>query len=241
VKTAEKIRNFSISDAFKRLMRWVLDRTGLTATYQHQMLVAVPKHARNPIYCLGGITFSAFLIQVVTGLFLMMYYVPSVDHAWDSIKYIESGVPFGYIVRNIHRWSANIMIITVVLHMLRVYFTGSFRKPRELTWMVGVVLLIMTIAAAFTGYVLPWDQRSFWAATVGTNLLTAVEGLPLLGPIAGPAARWLREVFIGGDEIGPATLTHFYGFHVTLLPLLMFAGMLIHFYLIRKHGISGPM
>jgi quinol-cytochrome oxidoreductase complex cytochrome b subunit len=192
----------------------------------------------NPMYCLGGLTLAAFLVQIATGVFLALYYVPSVDHAWDSIRHIENGVPFGFVIRNVHRWSANIMVIMVVLHAIRVFLTKSYRAPRELNWMVGVALLFTTVLVAFTGYVLPWDQRAYWAATVGTNLITAVQDTPIIGPLIAPLADLGRSLFIGGTEVGPSTLSRFYGFHVLWLPGAIFLLMLIHFWMIRRHGIA---
>jgi quinol-cytochrome oxidoreductase complex cytochrome b subunit len=237
----DKIGAFSPTKFFQRLVNWILRSAGLKDIWEHQMLKGVPRHARNPVYCLGGITLVAFLVQVVSGIFLATYYVPSVDHAWDSIRYIEQNVPFGFIIRNVHRWCANIMVITLFLHGLRVYFTKAYRSPRELNWMIGATLFGLTIGVAFTGYVLPWDQRAYWAATVGTNLITAISGIPIIGPILEPLTEFLREVFIGGSEIGPSTLTRFYGMHIAIFPLSIMLALLIHFFLVRKHGIADPL
>lgn len=236
-----KIQTFSISKLFRRLVNWILTSAGLKEIWEHQVMKGVPRHARNPLWCLGGVTLVAFIVQVMSGTFLATYYVPSVDHAWDSIRYIEQAVPFGYIIRNIHRWTANIMVITLVLHAMRVYFTKAYRKPRELNWMVGVTLFFMTIGIAFTGYILPWDQRAYWAATVGTNMITALSGMPLIGSFLLPITQFAREVFIGGGEIGPSTLTRFYGFHILIFPLSIMMLLLTHFYLVRKHGIADPL
>ncbi len=236
-----KIQTFSISKLFRRLVSWILASAGLKEIWEHQVMKGVPRHARNPLWCLGGVTLVAFIVQVMSGTFLATYYVPSVDHAWDSIRYIEQSVPFGYIIRNIHRWTANIMVITLVLHAMRVYFTKAYRKPRELNWMVGVTLFFMTIGIAFTGYILPWDQRAYWAATVGTNMITALSGMPVIGSFLLPITQFAREVFIGGGEIGPSTLTRFYGFHILIFPLGIMMLLLTHFYLVRKHGIADPL
>ncbi|MFQ5884970.1 MAG: cytochrome bc complex cytochrome b subunit [Thermoplasmata archaeon] len=237
----DKLRSFSPTRSFQRLVSWILERAGLKEIWEHQKLKGVPRHARNPMYCLGGVTLVAFIVQAMSGIFLATYYVPSVDHAWDSIRYIEYNVPFGIIIRNVHRWTANIMVITLILHLLRVYFTKAYRAPRELNWMVGVFLFFMTVAVAFTGYILPWDQRAFWAATVGTNLITAMGGIPLLGQLLEPLAGFLREVLIGGSVINPSTLTRFYAMHIGIIPLAIMILMLVHFYLVRKHGIAGPL
>ncbi|MFQ6106312.1 MAG: cytochrome b N-terminal domain-containing protein [Thermoplasmata archaeon] len=241
MRVADKLRLPDFPKLFQRMMGWILKSAGMEDTVGHQLLKGVPRHARNPMYCLGGITLVAFVIQAMSGVFLATYYVPSVDHAWDSIRYIEQNVAFGYIIRNIHRWTANIMVVALVLHTLRVYFTRAFRSPRELTWMIGVMLFFLTVGVAFTGYTLPWDQRAYWAATVGTNLITALSGTPFIGSRLDPLTVFLREIFIGGGEIGPSTLTRFYGFHILVFPGSIMLFMLIHFYLVRKHGIAGPL
>ncbi len=241
LRIVDRLRSFSLKAFLQKLMGWILKRAGMEEIVEDQLLKGVPTHARNPVYCLGGITLAAFIVQAMSGIFLATYYVPSVDHAWDSIRYIEQSVSFGYIIRNIHRWTANMMVITLVLHTLRVYFTRAYRPPREFTWMIGVALFFMTVGIAFTGYTLPWDQRAYWAATVGTNLITALSEMPVVGPMLAPLAESLREVFIGGGEIGPSTLTRFYGFHILIFPGAIMMIMLIHFYLIRKHGIADSL
>jgi len=223
---------------YERTLHWMLGRLALVVPAKEQMKKGVPRYAMNPMYCLGGLTLAAFMVQVFTGIFLALYYVPSVDHAWDSIHHIENAVPFGFVIRNVHRWSANIMVIMVVLHAMRVYFTRAYRAPRELNWMAGVGLLFLTVFVAFTGYVLPWDQRAYWAATVGTNLITAVRDAPLLGPILAPLMDVMRNLLIGGAEVGPSTLSRFYGFHILWLPGAIMGLMLVHFWMIRRHGIA---
>jgi quinol-cytochrome oxidoreductase complex cytochrome b subunit len=240
VSFAERVRE-QVVGLYDKSLRWILHRMGLALPMEEQMKKGVPRYAMNPIYCLGGLTLVAFIVQVITGVFLALYYVPSVDHAWDSIRYIEHEVPFGFIVRNIHRWAANIMIIMVVLHALRVFFTKAYRPPRELNWTVGVVLLFLTVGVAFTGYVLPWDQRAYWAATVGTNLISAAGGTPLIGGVIEPVVDLLRSLLIGGSELGPSTLSRFYGFHILWLPGIIFLLMLMHFWMIRRHGIAERM
>jgi len=223
---------------YERVLRWMLGRLALVVPAKEQMKKGVPRYAMNPMYCLGGLTLTAFMVQVFTGIFLALYYVPSVDHAWDSIHHIENEVPFGFIIRNVHRWSANIMVIMVVLHAMRVYFTRAYRAPRELNWMAGAALLFLTVFVAFTGYVLPWDQRAYWAATVGTNLVTAVRNAPLIGPLLAPIMEVVRNLLIGGGEVGPSTLSRFYGFHILWLPGAIIGLMLVHFWMIRRHGIA---
>jgi quinol-cytochrome oxidoreductase complex cytochrome b subunit len=184
---------------------------------------------------LGLISFYLFLILTATGLALMLYYVPHPDVAYRSMKDIEFAVSFGMFLRNAHRWAAHGMVAVVFLHMCRVFFTGSYKRPREFNWVVGVVLLLLTLALSFTGYLLPWDQLAFWAITVGTSIVAYI-------PLVGQPARYL---LLGGHEIGQAALLRFYVLHCLVLPLV--AGFLIalHFWRVRKDGglaaPPGPM
>jgi quinol-cytochrome oxidoreductase complex cytochrome b subunit len=194
-------------------------------------------------WCMGGVTFLLFLVELVTGVLLMFYYRPVVEYAYMDIKSLMIDVPFGRVLRNIHRWGAHLMVITVMMHMLRVYLTGSYKPPREFNWVIGVILLMGTLLLSFTGYLLPWDQLAYWAISVGTNMARAT---PLLGH-EGPFAMLdkyhdVRFLLLGGSEVGPSALLRFYVLHVILLPLgvLLFAA--VHFWRIRKDGgISGPL
>jgi quinol-cytochrome oxidoreductase complex cytochrome b subunit len=173
---------------------------------------------------LGTVSASLFLILTVTGVMLMFFYVPSTERAYGSIKDLEFAVSFGRILRNQHRWAAEGMVAVVFLHMARVFFTGAYRGPRAANWIVGVVLLMLTLLLSFTGYLLPWDQLSLWAVTVGANL-------------AGDA-RWL---LLGSRSVGEETLNRFYVLHCIGLPLVAIVLMLVHYWRVRKDGISGPM
>jgi quinol-cytochrome oxidoreductase complex cytochrome b subunit len=194
-------------------------------------------------WCMGGITFLLFLIELVTGILLMFYYRPVVEYAYMDIKSLMIDVPFGRVLRNIHRWGAHLMVITVMMHMLRVYLTGSYKPPREFNWVIGVILLIGTLLLSFTGYLLPWDQLAYWAISVGTNMARAT---PLLGH-EGPFAMLdkyhdVRFLLLGGSEVGPSALLRFYVLHVILLPLVVLLFAAVHFWRIRKDGgISGPL
>lgn len=180
---------------------------------------------------LGGTSFLLFIILTVTGILLAFYYVPSTKLAYQSIKDIENVVSYGRILRNMHRWAAHGMVITVFLHMCRVFFTYSFSKPREFNWVIGVSLFLMTIGLSFTGYLLPWDQLAFWAITVGSSMAS-------YAPVIGEQIRYL---LIGGNVIGQGTLIRFYVLHCFVLPAGMIAALAIHFWRIRKDGgISGP-
>jgi quinol-cytochrome oxidoreductase complex cytochrome b subunit len=181
-------------------------------------------------YTLGSATLMTFIILAATGIFLSMSYSPSPDHAWDSIQYINNQVPSGSLIRGIHHWAAAAMVMLVFLHMLRVYFMGAYKYPRELTWVIGVFLLLMVVGSGFTGYLLPWDQKAYWATTVGSRIAGAV---PLIG-------GFLRKTLVGGPEMGAATLTRFYALHMLVLPILI--GLLsgVHVFMVIRQGISAP-
>jgi quinol-cytochrome oxidoreductase complex cytochrome b subunit len=183
-------------------------------------------------WCMGGITFLMFLVTTVTGVYLMFYYRPTAEYAYADMKYLEYDMPFGMLMRNMHRWAAHGMVIAVWLHMFRVFMTGSYKPPREFNWVVGVVLLFLTIMLSFSGYLLPWDQIAFWAITVGTQMATYA---PLL-------SRESSFILLGGVEVGQGTLIRFYVMHVIAFPLLVAILMVVHFWRIRKDGgISGPV
>ncbi len=177
-------------------------------------------------YCLGGLSFFMFLGLTVTGVMLMFYYVPSVDRAYSDVAALNTNVRFGMLIRNLHRWMAHAMVITVLLHMMRVFYMGAYKPPREFNWVVGVILLVLTLLLSFTGYLLPWDQLALWAITVGTNIAGSA-------PVLGGQTRF---VMIGGFEVGPEALIRFYTLHVIGLPLLAAIFMSVHFWRIRRDG-----
>ncbi|CAN5695224.1 cytochrome b N-terminal domain-containing protein [soil metagenome] len=202
--------------------------------FLHIHPVKIKRYATKVTYtfCLGGLSFFMFLVLTLTGVLLMFYYVPSSDQAFQSMKEIEASVTFGQLMRNMHRWSAQGMVIAVFLHMGRVFYTGSYKPPREFNWVIGVLLLVVTFLLSFTGYLLPWDQLAYWAITVGTQIGGAA-------PILGPRVDFLLK---GGAEIGQPTLIRFYTLHVIFLPLVAAFLMAVHFWRIRKDGgISGPL
>ncbi|MEI2618038.1 MAG: selenite/tellurite reduction operon b-type cytochrome ExtP [Thermomicrobiales bacterium] len=202
--------------------------------FLHLHPVKIKRYATKVTYtfCLGGLSFFMFLILVMTGVLLMFYYVPSTNQAWQNMQDIEASVTFGQLMRNLHRYAAHGMVIAVFLHMCRVFYTGSYKPPREFNWVVGVVLLFLTFLLSFTGYLLPWDQLAYWAITVGTNMAKAA-------PLIGPKVQFL---LVGDLEIGQSTLIRFYTLHVIFLPLVAAVMMAVHFWRIRKDGgISGPM
>lgn len=188
----------------------------------------VPHHLKRWWWCLGGTPLYLFVVQVVTGILLTLYYVPDPAGAYESVAHITRQVRFGWYIRSLHKWSATLMIAAVFLHLLRVFFTGAYRRPRQLNWCVGVLLLATTLGFGFTGYSLVYEQLSFWGATVAANL---VEALPIVGH---PAALLMR----GGPEVSGNTLTRFFVFHIGLLPTVMFALLFAHVALVRLHGVT---
>lgn len=188
----------------------------------------VPNHLKHWWWCLGGTPILLFTVQVLTGILLTFYYVPSTAAAYDSVARISRDVPFGWYIRSLHHWSSYLMITAVLLHMLRVFFTGAYRRPRELNWMIGLGLLAVTLGFGFTGYSLVYEQLSYWGATVATNLMDAV---PVIGPYLG---RMLR----GGDAVGDNTLTRLFVLHIGVMPTLLALLLALHVLLIRLHGVT---
>jgi len=183
-------------------------------------------------FYLGFITFFLFLILVTTGVALMFYYRPNPPQAYQDMKDLQFAVYLGSFLRNMHRWSAHGMVICVFLHMCRVFYTGSYKRPRQFNWVIGVVLFLLTLGLSFTGYLLPWDQLAFWAITVGTNIGSYA---PLVG------AR-IRELLLGGHTVGEAALLRFYVLHVAVLPAIVTLLTMVHFWRVRKDGgISRPL
>lgn len=188
----------------------------------------LPVHLKTWIWALGGTPALLFALQVVTGVLLAFYYVPQPMHAYESVRQITLSVRFGWLVRGLHQGAAQLMVVAVMLHMIRVFFTRGYRRPRELTWVVGVALFLLTLGFAFTGYSLVYDQLSYWATTVGTNMISEV---PLVGP---PLLYMLR----GGVDVNPQTLTRFFNFHIGVIPTLFFLLVLVHIFLVRLHGVA---
>ena len=214
-----------------RIGDWIDDRYETKEGLNKFLKKPVPNWATRWWYCLGGITAFLFIIQAITGVMLAFYYQPTPEHAYASIQYIESEVLFGASIRAIHHWSANGMIIMCTAHMLRVFIMGAFKAPRELNWVSGVILMITTLGFGFTGYLLPWDQRAYWATTVGTEI---AGGIPDIGSLV---LIFLRV----GWSITEATLTRFYALHILVLPVLVIAMMGAHFIMIRRQGLMEPL
>ena len=209
---------------------WFEERLEIQAIADDISSKYVPPHV-NIFYCLGGITFTCFIIQVATGFAMTFYYRPTVTDAFASVEYLMTTVNFGWLIRSVHRWGASMMVLSMLLHVFRVYLTGGFKKPRELTWVTGVILASLTVSFGVTGYSLPWDQVGYWACKI-------VTGVPDAVPVIGTT---IVEFLRGGLAVGQPTLTRFYSLHTFVLPVLVAAVMLAHFLMIRKQGISGPL
>jgi quinol-cytochrome oxidoreductase complex cytochrome b subunit len=208
---------------------WIDERTSLSGGARWMMFRKVPKGV-NWFYTLGSATLFSFLSQAVTGIFLAMYYNPAPTQAYESARYITNEVFLGEFVRGMHKWGSSVMVILVFLHMGRTFFFGAYKYPRELTWIIGVTLMILTMAMSFTGYLLPFDQRSYWATIVGVN----INGT---GPLVGP---YMSDFLRAGPEFGATTLSRFYAIHMMLIPAII-AGLIgFHLYLVAKLGITAP-
>jgi len=215
-------------EAYNKILDWVDNRTGLITLTKKFLYEPVPEEI-GWLFTLGSACAFLFILQVITGIFLAIYYVPSADHAYESIQFITNELIFGKIVRGIHHWAASFFVVFIVLHMLRVFFYGSYKSPRETNWITGVFLLLIVLGFGFTGYLLPWDQKAFWATKVGTEIARL---MPLVGD-------FISQVIKGGSELGALTLTRFYAIHTLILPAVIMLLIITHLYLMRKHGISG--
>jgi menaquinol-cytochrome c reductase cytochrome b subunit len=208
---------------------WVDERTSLTGPARWMMFRKVPK-GTNWFYTLGSGTMFAFLNQAITGVFLAMYYDPSPTRAYESARFITNDVFLGEFVRGMHKWGATVMVILIFLHMARTFFFGAYKYPRELNWIIGVALVILTFVMALTGYLLPFDQRSYWATIVANNITAS-------GPLVGP---YLADFLRAGPEFGATTLSRFYSIHMLLVPGLIVALIGAHLYLVAKLGTTAP-
>jgi quinol-cytochrome oxidoreductase complex cytochrome b subunit len=205
---------------------WLDERMGLTAIYNTVLDRNVPKV--NWWFTLGSASLFLFVLQGLTGMFLAVYYVPSPDHAYQSIQYIMEGVAFGWLIRGIHHWGASLMVLFVFAHMLRTFYFAAYKYPREVTWITGVVLFLATLGMGFTGYLLPWNQRAYWATTVGTEIAATA---PLIGD-------FVLRVLRGGNDLSAVTLARFFAVHIWFLPAVIGAMIGIHMYLVVRLGIS---
>jgi quinol-cytochrome oxidoreductase complex cytochrome b subunit len=209
-----------------RIGNWLDERLSWRQVWSAIFLRKIPKV--NWLYTLGSASLFVAVTQIVTGILLTIYYVPTPDHAYDSVQYITTQLPAGWFIRGLHHWGASAMVVLVVLHLLRVIFYGAYKFPREVTWLTGVFLLLVVIGFGFTGYLLPWDQKAYWATTVGTR----IAGTP---PVIG---QWILLVMRGGEELSAVTLARFFGVHVWVLPAALLILITIHLYLVIRIGIS---
>ena len=209
-----------------RIGDWFDERVGWRQVWAAIFLRKIPKV--NWLYTLGSASLFVAVNQIVTGILLTIYYVPTPDHAYDSVQFITTQVPAGWLIRGLHHWGASAMVVLVGLHMLRVIFYGSYKFPREVTWFTGVFLLLVVIGFGFTGYLLPWDQKAYWATTVGTR----IAGTP---PFIGDL---ILRIVRGGEDLSAITLARFFGVHVWILPVLLLLLIGIHMYLVIRLGIS---
>jgi ubiquinol-cytochrome c reductase cytochrome b subunit len=215
--------------AHGRSYGWLQDRLNINAIWEALFIRKIP-FGVNLLYTLGFVSLALFIVQAITGTILALYYSPSPDHAYDSVEYIMTQVSFGPVIRGIHHWGASAMVVAVVLHMLVTFGMGAYKYPREVTWWLGVGLLGITFAFGFTGYLLPWDEKAYWATTVGTNMAGTV---PFIGD-------FLERVLRGGAQLGALTLTRFYATHMLLLPMLLVSLVAVHLFLVVWQGVSVP-
>jgi quinol-cytochrome oxidoreductase complex cytochrome b subunit len=206
---------------------WLDERLGLTGIYGTVFDRKVPKV--NWFFTLGSASLFLFVMQALTGIFLTIYYVPTPDKAYDSIQFIMNGAPFGWLIRGIHHWGATLMVIFVFLHMLRTFYFAAYKYPRELTWVTGVVLLLATLGMGFTGYLLPWNQKAYWATTVGTAITGTV---PFIG-------QYITQILRGGSDLSGVTLVRFFSVHIWVLPVVIGLIIGVHLYLVIRLGIAG--
>lgn len=209
-----------------KMGNWLEERLGWRGVWAAIFLRKIPKV--NWLYTLGSATLFVAVNQIVTGILLTMYYVPTPDHAYDSVQYITTQVTAGWFIRGMHHYGASAMVILAVAHMIRVIYYGAYKFPREMTWFTGVFLLLITVGFGFTGYLLPWDQKAYWATIVGTR----IAGTP---PVIGD---FLLRILRGGEELSAVTLARFFGTHVWVLPSMLILLIAVHMYLVIRNGIS---
>ncbi len=208
------------------IFTWLDERLGLTEIYDTVLDRKVPKV--NWWFTLGSASLFLGLLQGITGMLLSVYYVPTPDHAYDSITFIMTGVQFGWLIRGLHHWGSSLLILTAFIHLLRVFFYGAYKYPREITWFTGVILFIGSLGMGFTGYLLPWNQRSYWATTVGTEIAGTV-------PVVGD---FILRVLRGGTDLSAVTLSRFFALHIWIIPAVIMAVVCTHLYLVIRLGIS---
>src|SRR3954449_1888383 len=225
----KEIRRQRMHEAVNFPLEWLEERSGLVGGVRYFLFRKVPGDT-NWMQTLGAATLTAFIVQAVTGVILAMYYQPTPQNAYSSIQNITDNVTMGWLVRGMHKWGASVFIILMFLHMGRVFLFGAYKYPRELNWVIGVLLLVMGLTEGFTGYLLPWDQTAYWATTVGININATA---PFLGP-------FIAQFLQGGAAINDETLSRFYSIHMLLLPGAIFALIGLHLYLVIRLGVTSP-
>jgi menaquinol-cytochrome c reductase cytochrome b subunit len=226
---AKSARRQQLEAAIVYPIDWIEERSGLIGGVRYFLFRKVPRDT-NWFHTLGSATLTAFLVQLITGVILAMYYQPDPDKAYESIQHIQNDVTLGWLVRGMHRWGASCFIILMFFHMARVFLFGAYKYPRELNWIVGVLLLALGLFEGFTGYLLPWDNTAYWATVVGININGTA---PFLGP-------FIASLLRGGSEIGPETLSRFYSIHMLILPGAILGLIGLHLYLVVRLGVSSP-
>ncbi len=216
--------------ASQNIFSWLDERYNLSPLVTFLQHKEVPVHRQSVWYYTGGVALFLFIVQVATGILLLFYYQPGVDSAFESVRFIMTKVHFGWLIRSIHSWSANLFILLIFIHMFSTFFNRAYKKPRELTWMSGFVLLVLAMGFGFSGYLLPWDELAFFATKVGTDIVNAV-------PVIGKA---LKIVLRGGEDVTGATLSRFYAFHVALLPAIFTLVISAHLLFVQRQGMHAP-
>ena len=214
----------------QKFYSWLDSRFDLSPLVEYMRHKQVPVHRQTIWYYMGGVTLFLFIIQVFTGILLLFYYQPGVDSAYESVRFLMTKVEFGWLFRSIHSWSANLMVFFIFVHMFSTLFTGAFRKPRELTWVSGFILLALALGFGFSGYLLPWNELAFFATKVGTDIAGAV---PLIGDA-------IRNLLRGGEDVTGGTLLRFYAFHVAMLPAIFTVVLTIHLLFVQRQGMHEP-
>ena len=220
-------RRAQVEQAVNYPLDWLEERSGLVGGVKYFLFRKVPRDI-GWFHTLGSATLTAFLVQAITGVILAMYYKPHPDNAYDSIQYITNDLTLGWLVRGMHRWGASVFIILMFFHMARVFLFGAYKYPRELNWIVGVLLLALGMMEGFTGYLLPWDQTAYWATVVGINLNGTA---PVLGP-------FLAQFLAGGSEISADALSKFYSLHMLVVPGAIIGLIILHLHLVIRLGVS---
>ena len=213
------------------VLAWARDRIGWEDFAHFAAKKTVPIHRLTVFYYLGGMALFLFLVQVVTGILLLLYYRPSASEAFESVQYVMAEVPFGWLIRSIHAWGANLFVAVVFLHLISAFFLKAYRAPREMTWISGAILLFLTLGFGFSGYLLPWNTLSYFATKVGTDVPAQIPGI---GPL-------LSRILRGGSDVTGATLSRFYGIHVAILPAVTTLVLGVHLLLVQKKGMSVPL